>query len=112
MTANEGVHVRAHHRDLNAEGALVGMGVFNNIIVIHFKPKIHTFNEMANILRSDGSLLMTSFNTRQHEEKGFRKDFCYTEGEYVDVNETLELVEYTAYDDIRGYFDGYVFRKK
>lgn len=109
---NEGVHVRTHHRDLNREGACVGLGTFHNIIVIHFKPQLHTFNEMASILRPDGVLLMTSFNTRQHREKGFRKYFCYTEGEYVDVNESLELMEYTAYEDERGYFDGYAFRKK
>lgn len=112
FAVNEGVHVGDHDRDLNIEGAFAGLGTFNNIIVIHFKPQLHTVNEMARILRPDGTLLMTSFNTSQHTEKGFRKDFCYTEGEYVDVNGSLELMEYTAYEDERGYFDGYAFRKK
>lgn len=104
--------MKTHHRDLNVQGTLTDLGSFKNVIVLHFKPELHTFNEMVSVLRPDGILLMTSFNTRQHDEKGFGKDFCYTEREYVDVNESLELMEYISYEDERGYFDGYVFRKK
>lgn len=112
FSAHEGLHARTHHRDLNAEGALADLGPFENVIVIHFKPELQIFNEMVSVLRSDGILLMTSFNIKQHEEEGFPKEFCYAEGEYVDVNQSLDLMEYISYKDERGYLDGYVFRKK
>jgi hypothetical protein len=54
---------------------------------------------------------MTSFNTQQHAERNFPEEYCYAEMEFVNLNESLELVEYVSYQDDRGYFDGYVFRK-
>lgn len=112
FAAQEGLKVRAHQRDLSEEGALADLEPFDNVVVVHFKPELYTFNELVKVLRRDGLLLMNSFNTRQHEEKGFPEAFCYTNGEYVAASESLELVEYLSYHDEHGYFDGYVFRKK
>ncbi|MDQ0188530.1 class I SAM-dependent methyltransferase [Alicyclobacillus cycloheptanicus] len=112
FASNEGLQVTTYHRDVKADGALADLGPFDNVIVTHFKPSLHTFNELVTVLRTGGMLLMTSFNTKQHDEKGFPRDFCYREGEYVRAHASLERIEYTSYTTERGYFDGYVFRKR
>lgn len=107
-----GLHVNTYHRDLDTEDVLADLGLFDNIIVIHFKPQQSTFIEMVDALSPNGILLMTSFNMRQHTYRNFPKAFCYTEAEYVNLTESLELIEYVSYESDRAYQDGYVFRKR
>jgi tellurite methyltransferase len=111
FAAQENVFVNIYQRDLNEEGTLSDLGQFDNIIVIHYKPSLRTFRDICEVLRPNGILLMTSFNTQQHTERNFPEEYCYAEKEFVNLNESLELVEYVSYQDDRGYFDGYVFRK-
>ncbi|WP_083521031.1 class I SAM-dependent methyltransferase [Alicyclobacillus kakegawensis] len=112
FAAQQELFVNTYQRDLREEGSLSDLGPFDNIIVIHFKPPLYTFQEMFQVLRPNGILLMTSFNARQHAERNFPEEYCYGEREFVNLNKALELVEYVSYEDARGYFDGYVFRKK
>jgi tellurite methyltransferase len=112
FASQEGLLVNTYQRDLNEDGTLSDLGQFDNIIVVHFKPSRHTFNEMSKVLRPNGVLLMTSFNTQQHFSRNFPRQYCYAEGEFVNVDESLELLEYVSYEDDRGYFDGYVFLKR
>ncbi|WP_084171791.1 class I SAM-dependent methyltransferase [Alicyclobacillus contaminans] len=58
FAAHEGVHVNTCQRDLDAEGILTDLGAFDNIVVIHFKPQLHTFEEMCRILRPNGFRFM------------------------------------------------------
>jgi tellurite methyltransferase len=111
FAAEEELLIRTYQRDLQQEGALSDLGQFDNIIVIHFKPSLHLFQEICKILRPNGVLLMTSFNSRQHTERNFPEEYCYAEREFANLNESLDLIEYVSYEDDRGYFDGYVFRK-
>ncbi|WP_083517250.1 class I SAM-dependent methyltransferase [Alicyclobacillus shizuokensis] len=110
FAAQEGLFVQTYQRDLDEEGTLSDLGRFDNIIVIHFKPSLHTFQQLCGMLRPNGILLMTSFNARQHAERNFPKDYCYAECEFIQLNKSLELMEYVSYEDDRGYFDGYVFQ--
>jgi tellurite methyltransferase len=112
FAAQEDLPVGIFKRDLEEEGALSSLGQFDNIIVIHFKPSLQTFQEICEILRPNGILIMTSFNVRQHVERNFPREYCYAEREFVNLNASLELIEYVSYNDARGYFDGYVFRKQ
>ena len=112
FAAQEKLFVNTYQRDLREEGTLSDLGQFDNIIVIHFKPSLHIFHEMCEALVPNGTLLMTSFDAQQHAKRNFPEEYCYAAREYVDVNESIELMEYVSYEDNRGYFDGYVFRKK
>lgn len=112
FATQEDLLVNTYQRDLREQGILCDLGQFDNIIVIHFKPPLHTFQEMCDVLRPNGILLMTSFNAQQHAERNFPEEYCYAEREFVNLNESLELIEYVSYKDDRGYFDGYVFRKQ
>ncbi|WP_051344377.1 class I SAM-dependent methyltransferase [Alicyclobacillus herbarius] len=94
----EDLLVNTYQRDLREEGMLSDLGPFDNIIVIHFKPLLHTFQEMCEVLRPNGILLMTSFNVMQHAERNFPEEYCYREREFVHVNESIELIEYVSYE--------------
>ncbi|MFB5189834.1 hypothetical protein [Alicyclobacillus fastidiosus] len=111
FSEEQGLHVNAYQRDLDDPYTLADLGCFDNILVVHFKPTIHTFQAMSGMLRTDGILLMTSFNVLQHARNNFPKAYCYAEREYVGVDPSLELLDYLSYADERGYFDGYIFRK-
>ncbi|EPZ41022.1 class I SAM-dependent methyltransferase [Alicyclobacillus acidoterrestris] len=107
----QGLTVEAHQLSLE-QGALRAVGRFDNVIVVHFKPSPETFRDIGDVLNEGGILLMTSFNLRQHVERNFPEKYCYREREFIGVDDRLELLEYTSYQNERGHFDGYVFRKK
>ncbi|MFD1673102.1 class I SAM-dependent methyltransferase [Alicyclobacillus fodiniaquatilis] len=113
FASTQGLRLNTHEINADDTERITTLGQFDNAIFVHFKPSIKTFLAVSNLVRSNGIILMTSFNYRHLlKSPQFPSQLCYGEAEFLNRSSLLDLVEYVSYSDERGFLDGYIFRKQ
>lgn len=113
FASSQGLYLNTHEIDANDAERIAQLGQFDNAIFVHFKPTIKTFMAVSNLIRSNGTILLTSFNDRHLlASPQFPSQLCYGKGEFLNRSSLLELVEHVSYSDERGFLDGYIFHKQ
>jgi len=97
--------------DLSNLDCLQKLKKYDNIIVIHFKLGEDLLERIPSLLSDDGIFLYCTFSHRQSEETAFPEEYCLKEGSLSDKKWALTLLKYSSFKDIRGYHDGYLFRR-
>jgi len=107
-----GLEVETHQLDLEADSvALAGLGLFDSIVISRYKPADGLWSKLLNLLKPEGTLLLTTFNLHQHERTGFSKRFCLRENELLDHCVELALVDFES-DLNQSGMDSYLFKKE
>ncbi len=97
--------------DLSDKASFKKLGIFDNIIIIHYKLSDDLLGLVPSLLTREGIFLYCTFNKQQLEIKTFLEEYCLREGELVEKKWALKLLKYTSFKDDRGYHDGYLFKK-
>ena len=97
--------------DFDHPTALSHLGAFDNIVIMHFKPKPVHWPIIVSLLRPGGKLLMSTFNLQHHFENNFSRRFCLEKNELIHVSEDLVLDHHESVNINGNYMDDYIFHK-
>jgi 2-polyprenyl-3-methyl-5-hydroxy-6-metoxy-1,4-benzoquinol methylase len=97
--------------DLDQPAPLTRLGMFDNIVIAHFKPKSIYWPLLVSLLRPGGKLLLSTFSLKHHLENNFSRRFCLEEYELVNISDQLVLEHHASVNRAGSYMDDYLFRK-
>jgi 2-polyprenyl-3-methyl-5-hydroxy-6-metoxy-1,4-benzoquinol methylase len=97
--------------DFDQPTPLTHLGMFDNIVVAHFKPKADYWPLFVSLLRPGGKLLLSTFGVRHHLENNFSRRFCLDKKELVNVSNQLTLEHYASTHRNGNYMEDYLFSR-
>ena len=103
--------IRTMEIDLTNKQELENLGTYDNIIVSMYKPSHEVLLKLPQFLNEGGVLLICTHNWKQVEAGKFKKEFCLTPNELVDMNWEMKLLKHSTFELNSGFYDGYVFSK-
>lgn len=97
--------------DLESTGAdLSALGEFDAIVISRYKPVSDLWAGLASITKTNGHILLTTFNTQHHQRTGFSQRFCLAVNELQNVDDALEVILQESDRDSSG-MDSYLYKK-
>lgn len=106
----EDVSLKTALFDLSVKHNLLFLGKFDNIIICNYKIDNSLLETIETMLNPNGVFMYITFNMKQHEIKGFNKDYCLKEGELKDKL-NLNLLKYESINNYENFKDVYIFKK-
>ncbi len=76
-----GVEIVTRQADLDAPEALSGLGRFDDLLVIRYRPDQRQWARLLPLLVPGGRLLLCSFGLEDHFRHGTRREHCLERGE-------------------------------
>ena len=107
---NYSVHTK--QIDLNKPNSLENIGVFNNIIINHYRLNKEQFKNLENHLVEGGTLFVCGFGYKHKTDNKIRKEDLIQEDDFKYIRSSLDLIKYNEIQDERGFFVTYIFSKK
>lgn len=98
--------------DLSTPNALKGIGIFDNIIINHYRLSKEQLADIENHIIDDGILFVCGFGYKHKIDSKIRKEDLIQLTDFEDMNKSFELIRYNENEDDRGFFVNYIFRKK
>lgn len=97
--------------DLNQKNALDLLGCFDNIIINHYKLADHQLKSISKRLNIGGVLFLTGFGHKHKIDEKITVNDLIVERDLKYLNKELKLIHYNEYEDERGFFVTYVYKK-
>lgn len=98
--------------DLRKENALDEIGLFDNILINHYRLSRYQLAKLANHISETGILLVSGFGHNHKTDLKVRENDLIQESDFEDLRNLFELIDYKEHKDERGFFVTYIFRKK
>lgn len=105
-----GLAVETRRVDLEAAGALDGLGPFDGVVVCHYKPTPALWAAIPGVLAPGGVVLAVTFNEEEHAASGFPARFCVAPGEWRRLP-GLAVVDEQRFVEGDRHLDGYVLTR-
>jgi tellurite methyltransferase len=111
--AAQGLTVVARAADLDAPDALLGLGPFDGLVVVRFKPSPAQWAALLAVLRPGGRVLLCSFGRGQHERHGFPLAFCLERDELAaELEPRLRLLDWRSFEEGGACLEGSLWEKR
>ncbi len=110
FVASEKISLKTKLMDLENIKNLKNLGKFDNIIISHYKPSLEVLKKLPDLLNENGILLISSFNYKHVEKKGFPKKYALGKNELVNISDKLILLKHEVFEDKKGNKDAYIYR--
>ena len=108
----QGLAVATRTADLDALHALQGLGPFDALAVLRFKPTPAQWATLLRTLRPGGRLLLCSFGMAQHHRHGFPLAFCLERGEIeAELGSSLRLLDWQSFVENDAFLEGSLWEK-
>jgi 2-polyprenyl-3-methyl-5-hydroxy-6-metoxy-1,4-benzoquinol methylase len=111
FAAEKNYRVNTKQVDLYLPNALKEVGIFDNIVVNHFRLKKERLAELINHLSDDGILFVCGFGHKHPVDLKIKKEDLIQPTDFEALNPVFRLVQYQEHQDDRGFFVTYLFRK-
>lgn len=98
--------------DLRKENAFNDMGVFDNILINHYRLSKNQLVKLANHISESGILLVSGFGHNHKTDIKIGENELIQPSDFEDLGNLFELMDYKDHEDERGFFVTYIFRKK
>jgi len=98
--------------DLSIANALEDIGIFDNILINHYKLSAEQLADIKNHISDDGVLFICGFGYKHVVDSKIKKEDLIQTADFVEVEKAFELIKYAESQDDRGFFVTYIFRKK
>jgi SAM-dependent methyltransferase len=110
--AAQGLGGTARAADLDAPDALAGLGPFDALVVVRFKPSPGQWGRLLAALRPGGRLLLCSFGLEQHRRHGFPLAFCLERGALeAELVPALRLLDWQGHEEGGTCLEGSLWEK-
>lgn len=98
--------------DLNNPNSLNGIGVFDNILINHYRLNKEQLARIENHISDNGILFICGFGHMHCVDSKIRKQDLIQPADFNDIKKSFELIKYIENIDERGFFVTYIFRKR
>lgn len=98
--------------DLTNNHELESLRTYDNIIINMYKPSHEVLLKLPSFLNEEGVLLICTHNWKQVEAGRFKRQFCLTPNELVQMDWEMKLLNHSTFELDSGFYDGYVFEKE
>lgn len=98
--------------DLSKPDPLHSIGVFNNILINHYRLNREVLVTLENHILNNGILFICGFGHKHPTDSKIREQDLIQKSDFEDIKNSFELIEYIENEEERGFFVTYIFRKK
>ncbi|MBB6673339.1 class I SAM-dependent methyltransferase [Cohnella nanjingensis] len=97
--------------DLSDLEAWRDIGVFDNVVINHYRLGKNRMSRMNEHLADGGVLFVCGFGHKHQDETSVREEDLIQPADFEDVERVMERLAYVEHQDRNGFFVTYVFRK-
>lgn len=97
--------------DLNILSSLKDVGIFDNILINHYRLDREQLADIESHITDNGVLFICGFGNKQKVDSKIRKEDLIQPSDFKDINKSFDLINYIENEDDRGSFVTYIFRK-
>jgi 2-polyprenyl-3-methyl-5-hydroxy-6-metoxy-1,4-benzoquinol methylase len=97
--------------DFNLPNSLEDIGVFDNIVINHYRLNRQQLSEIKNHITANGILFICGFGEKHKAENGIREEDLIQQTDSKDIKESFDLIKYIENQNDTGYFVTYLYRK-
>jgi SAM-dependent methyltransferase len=98
--------------DINMPNALRDIGVFDNVVINHYRLNKKQLEEIKSHIAEDGILFICGFGYKHQVDSKIRKEDLIQSTDFENIKKSFALMKYIENQDDRGFFVTYIFRKK
>lgn len=98
--------------DLSTPNSLKDIGVFDNIIINHYRLNKEQLADIEKHITDDGILFVCGFGYKHKIDSKIRKEDLIQPTDFEVLDKSFELIKYYENEDERGFFVTYIFLKK
>lgn len=98
--------------DLSVPNSLKDIGIFDNILVNHYRLSKELLEIVENHITDNGILFVCGFGHNHKIDFKITKGDLIQPDDFVNLKKSFELTKYIENKDDRGFFVTYIFRKK
>lgn len=98
--------------DLSKLNSLNDIGIFDNILINHYRLSKEGFADIGNHISDNGILFICGFGHKHQVDSKIREQDLIQPSDFEDVKISFELIQYIEDIDERGFFVTYIFRKR
>lgn len=98
--------------DLSLDHALKDLGIYDNIIVNHYRLNKKQLEGIHQHLTVSGTLFICGFGEKHKVDQKIRKEDLIQPDNFSHISKTLELVKYEEKENDIDFFVTYIYRKK
>ncbi|MDR7870118.1 MAG: methyltransferase domain-containing protein [Tissierellaceae bacterium] len=102
--------VKTMQIDLSIPNSLDSIGIFDNILINHYRLNKHQLANLDKHLTNNGILFISGFGYKHKVNSKIKKEDLIQQNDFEDLKESFELVKYNEIQDERGFFVTYIFR--
>jgi len=107
---SKGYDVSTFQRDLTHKESLKNLGVFDCIIVNHYRLSEQIIKDIPNVLKSKGTLLISGFSKKHKTDDKIKDSDLIRFEDFRVIKDKLELIKEIETEDARGSFITYIFK--
>lgn len=97
--------------DLSIPSSLQSIGIFDNILVNHYRLSKEQLSDIHHHISDHGILFICGFSHKHKADSKIRKEDLIQPSDFEDIRKSFELINYIESEDERGSFVTYIFRK-
>jgi 2-polyprenyl-3-methyl-5-hydroxy-6-metoxy-1,4-benzoquinol methylase len=98
--------------DLNMPNSLDGVGIFDNIVINHYRLNKQHFENIDKHLTYGGILFICGFGHKHMVNSKIKEEDLIQSSDFENLKNIFELIKYTEYQNDIGFFVTYIFRKR
>lgn len=110
FSKRKGYAVSTKQVDLSKPYSLDNIGVFDNIVINHYRLNKLQLAKIEKHLTDNGILFISGFGHEHKVNSKIRKEDLIQPNDFEDVKKTFYLMKYNEIQDERGFFVTYIFR--
>ncbi|MDF2822574.1 MAG: methyltransferase protein [Clostridiales bacterium] len=95
--------------DLDSPNPLKNIGFFDNIVINHYRLNKQQLADIERHLTSDGILFVSGFGHKHKVDSKIKEEDLIQPTDFENIEKSFELVNYTEFQDERGFFVTYIF---
>jgi tellurite methyltransferase len=97
--------------DLSRSDSLRDIGVFDNVLINHYRLGKEQLKEIGRHITDSGTLFICGFGHKHKVDSKIRSDDLIQPTDFTYIKEHFRLIQYIEHQDDRVFFVTYIFRK-
>jgi SAM-dependent methyltransferase len=110
FSKRKGYIVNTMQVDLSIPYSLDNIGVFDNIVINHYRLNKQQLANIEKHLTNNGILFISGFGHKHKVNSKIKKEDLIQPNDFEDIKKSFDLVKYNEIQDERGFFVTYIFR--
>lgn len=97
--------------DLSDDNALKDLGVFDNIVINHYRLSKEILDNIYKIINKDGILFVNGFGHKHKVDNRIRKEDLIYSNDFTGLKPWFDLIKYVQNEDETGFFSTFIFKR-